>query len=86
MGKVDVTAASKVPVDVIQFVPLYTAGGRETSTFYRREQRMKMMLWGKKLVQWMIEAAGKVQFTLAHTHTHARAYGRTHTELWGNSN
>lgn len=29
---------------------------------------MKMMLWGK-LVQWMIEAAGKVQFTPAHTHT-----------------
>lgn len=40
MGKVDATAARKVPVDVIQFVPLYETQEAERHQRSRGENRV----------------------------------------------
>lgn len=47
---------------------------RETNTSFTREDDVVQKIIIKKLVQWFMEAGGKVHFTPAHKHYH------THTQ------
>lgn len=71
IGKADVTVAGK---KVTQFECASLQKTRETNTSSTREddvvQKIHNNNFLQNLVQWFMEAGGKVHFTPAHTHTH----------------